>query len=718
MSDRSNLRLVVLAVLVFSLLGTLLARLAYLQLVSGDDYRAQAASNSTRDIVMPAVRGMVLDQQGRPLLANRISLVVSVDRRALAKEPDEGRAVLERLAGALGVSYDDIAGRLKPCGTEGAPPLPVCWNGSPYQPVPVAKDIPTRLALQIMERRTEFPGVQAQLESVREYPAPYGANAAHLLGYIGPVTEGILDGQNPNDPLRLRPTDLIGRSGLEAQYDATLRGTPSITTLTVDTAGRVVASRESSASTAGNYVVTNIDAALQSLVERELRSAIDRVREQGGAGETGAAVVVDVTNGHVLAMASYPTYDPQIWVGGISSEDFDKLISAKALTSNAWQGTFAPGSTYKVFTAAGAAMAGMDLGGEYDCPADYSVGQQVFRNFDSIGYGRITLARALEVSCNTVFYGIGDKLWQEQGGFYAPADAYDPVAAAAAAFGLGQRTGVDLPAEQPGRVFSRQSKQQNWADNKDTWCADAESGYPEVRKTDAKLADYFTALAVENCEDGFRWRQGDAVNGSIGQGDSLVSPLQLAMAYAAIANGGTLWQPQVARGIMSSTGGVVEEFAPVAKGKVEIPGQVIPFLQQSLPGVVSNGTAVGAFDGFPLGRIPVAAKTGSAQISGEDQIASWLAAYAPADKPRYAVVMMVTQGEQASGTTGPGVRGILEGIFGVRGSTIDPALSVFVGGQPAVGMPTVAADGTPLPPEQGDMPRSIDALMPGAWRRG
>ena len=717
MSDRSNLRLVVLAVLVFSLLGTLVARLAYVQLVAGDSYQAQAVNNRARDVVTPAVRGMVLDQLGRPLVANRVSLVVSVDRRALARQDDDGQAVLERLAAALGTTVEAISGRLMNCGTEGAPPLPVCWNGSPYQPVPVAKDVPSRLALQIMERRSEFPGVQAQLESVRDYPAPYGVNAAHLLGYIGPVTADQLTAQDERDPMRLRATDLVGRSGLEAQYDDVLRGTPSITTLSVDMAGRVVSSQETSAAVPGSYVVTNIDAHLQALVEAELSTAMDRVREQGGVGESGAAVVVDTTNGHVLAMASYPTYSPQIWVGGITTADFQRLIDEKALGSNAWQGTFAPGSTYKVFTTVGAVMAGIDIKGDFDCPSTYETGTQVFRNFDEIGYGKISLARALEVSCNTVFYGIGDALWAQQGGFDAPPDAYDPIAGAAKALGLGQRTGIDLPAEAAGRIFSRQVKRQTWDENRETYCADARSGYPEVRKTDPELADYFTALAVENCEDGFVWRRGDAVNASIGQGDTAITPLQLAMAYAAIANGGTLWQPQVARGIMSSTGQVLEEFAPVSRGTVDVPSGAIAFLQQSLPGVMTSGTAAPAFEGFPLDVIPVAGKTGSAQISGEDQVASWLAAYAPADAPRYAVVMMVTQGETASGTTAPGVRGILEGIFGVRGSTVDPARSVLLGGQPAVGMPRVAPDGTPSPPEGPLSPEVLDTPATAAVRR-
>ncbi|MCX6434019.1 MAG: penicillin-binding protein 2, partial [Actinobacteria bacterium] len=170
MSERSNLRLLVLAVLVISLLGTLLARAFYLQVVGGAEYRAAAADNTVREVVEPAVRGLVLDQAGRPLVANRTSIVVTVDRQTLAAEKDDGAAVVRRLANILDMPVNKINDRLTPCGTEGAKPPPVCWNGSAYQPVPVVSDVDAQTALTIMERRREFPGVAARLEAIREYP--------------------------------------------------------------------------------------------------------------------------------------------------------------------------------------------------------------------------------------------------------------------------------------------------------------------------------------------------------------------------------------------------------------------------------------------------------------------------------------------------------------------------------------------------------------------
>lgn len=700
MSERSTLRLVVLGVLVLSLIGTLMARLFYLQLVAGESYRAAAASNSTRDVVTPAVRGLILDQRGRPLVANRISLVVSIDRTVLERQEDGGEQVLARLGEALGQTPSGIAMRLMPCGTEGAPKPPTCWDGSPYQPVPIAKDVDPETALQIMERRGEFPGVTAQLEAVREYPAPYDVNVAHTLGYVGPVTQEQLDAQGEStDPARLRIRDLVGRNGLEAQYDTELRGVPGITTLAVDTAGRVTGTVSETEAVPGNYVVTNIDANLQKVVEDQLVAAVERARSFGNAGDSGAAVVIDVKTGGVLAMASYPTYDPNIWVGGITTADYEELLESQALSSNAFQGTFAPGSTFKVVTTAAAANEGYNLFDTYNCPGSYEIGSQTFRNFESEGFGPISLARALEVSCNTVFYRIADEMWLKGGGNDASTDAPDPIADMAAQFGLGERSGIDLPGEAAGLVSGRQEKERIWEERRDQWCADAQSGFPNTREEDPELADYYTALAKENCLDGFRWRNGDAINASIGQGDTSVTPLQIALAYAAIANGGTLYQPQVAKAIVSSKGEVIREFPPIARSQVDVADGGIEFLKETLPGVTANGTGASAFEGFPLEEIPIASKTGSGQVYGDTTTTAWYASFAPADDPQYAVVMMVTEGGTGAATVGPSVRAIYDAIFGVTGSSIDPSASVLVGGGPSDTLPVVRPDGTPVSPD-------------------
>ncbi len=693
----------ILGVLVLSLLGTLVTRLMYLQLLSGESYRAAAQSNTSREVVNPAVRGLIVDQVGRPLVSNRTSMVVTINRVTLEREADGGKRVIKRLAKALEIPAEQISDRLMTCGEEGAKPPPVCWNGSPYQPIPITNDVKPVTALEIMENRTEFAGVIARLDALRIYPTPFNVNAAHILGYLGPVTEQQLDEQGNSKAFdRLRRTDVVGRSGLEAYYDSVLRGTPAVTTLEVDTGGRVTGTVDERPAVPGRYLVSTIDARLQSVVEKQLVDAVQRAQEQGYPGDSGAAVVIDVRNGHVLAMASYPTYDPTIWVGGVTKKQFEALMSSDSLSSNAIQGLYAPGSTFKVVSTAAAGKEGLNLYGEYKCPNRVKLGSQIFRNFESAAYGKITLARALEVSCNTVFYGIADEFWIRGGGPDSTKASPDPIADVARMFGLGSKTGIDLPGESTGQVSSRLFKGANWEAKKDVWCRNAVEGYPETRKTDPKLADYFTALDKENCADGFRWREGDALNAAIGQGDTAVTPLQLAMVYAAIANGGTVYEPQVVKGIMSPDGKVVEEVKPKVKSKVAVPKATIKFLQNTLPGVTTDGSGETPFEGFPLDQIPVASKTGSAQVTGNKVSTSWFASYAPADKPRYAIVMMVTQGGTGSRTSGPSVRGIYEAIFGITGEVVNPADSVFVGGAPRKDLPVIRPDGTPVSPQGKD----------------
>ncbi len=428
-------------------------------------------------------------------------------------------------------------------------------------------------------------------------------------------------------------------------------------------------------------------------------AAGQRAQGQGYLGDSGAAVVVDVRNGQVLAMASYPTYDPGIWVGGVTPKQYKSLIKSDSLASNTTQGLFAPGSTYKVVSTAAAGEQGYSLYSDYECPKNVKLGTQVFRNYESAAYGQISLARALEVSCNTVFYGLADRMWESAGGNEATRDSADPIADTASRFGFGTPTGIDLPGESAGRVAGRGCKVQNWEAKRDTWCENAISGYPDTRKTDPKLADYFTALDKENCADGFRWREGDALNAAIGQGDTVVTPLQMAMAYSAIANGGTVYEPRLIKAVVGSDGTVINRIEPSVKSTLDLPKSTIKFLKDSLPGVTTDGSGKTPFLGFPLNKIPVASKTGSAQVTGDKVSTSWFASYAPANKPRYAVVMMVTQGGTGSQTSGPSVRKIYESLFGINGKNINPNRSVLVDGEPLKSLPIIRPDGTPVAPK-------------------
>lgn len=710
MGERSNLRLIVLGVLFMSMLATLGGRLFELQVARADEFKVRAEDNRTRAVITAPQRGFILDQAGRPMVSNRSTLVVTVDRTVLRKQEDKGEAVLGRLAQLLDQPVASIQDRLKLCGTEGAK-AGVCWNGSAVQPIPVAQDVSTDIALQIMEQAKNFDGVSAQVEQVRQYANVYGANAAHLLGYLGPVSEEELAEQQQLLPSErtLRRNDLIGRAGLESKYDEYLRGQPGVRTLLVDKSSNVVGIESEQDPIAGNHLVTTIDSRLQKVVEDQLAAAIARARDtvdkttgRRYRADSGAAIVMDVTNGHVLAMASYPTYDPTVWVGGISSTEYARLTdkdSGEPLLFRPTQGLFPPGSTFKVISTATALKNGWTSSSRIGCPSSLVVAGRTMRNFESRPYGSMSLAEALEVSCNTVFYKVGYDLWLRDGGLRPNANPEEAMLAMAKSFGLGTKTGIDLPRESRGQVVGRQERIRSYELNKDTWCRRGQEGYPELAKSDPARARYLQAIAKENCADGDLFRGGDAALFAIGQSETLVTPLQIATVYSALANGGTLWKPQLAKAVVDINGKLVKEFAPQANGKLPLSKADINYINSGLVKVVNTGSAAWRFVGFPLNEIQVAAKTGTAQMGGSKQDTSWFASFAPAQKPKYMVLMMVSQGGTGSGTSAPSVRAIYEAIYGIAGSTIDPARSVLDGGEPKTSLPQFRSDGTPLTPE-------------------
>lgn len=714
----SGRRLVVLHVLVVSLLLTLGGRLYYLQIHEGQHYAQAAASNRIRQVITPAPRGDIVDRNGVKLVTNTTSLVVSVSRTELNKQPDGGRQLLTSLAYLLGKPVDEISGRTKLCGESGAPPAPRCWNGSPYQPIPVAVDATAQMALQVLERREQFPGVSAQLTAVRNYPHPGRVNAAHLLGYVGPITEQELQrrreqaaaeleqaGTALGDQARalsisqqVRGTDLVGRAGLEREYENDIRGSAGVRSLAVDHDGNVTGTVDEVDPVSGNTVVTSIDARLQAAAEQELAAAIHTARSKRDpvtgrhfAADAGAVVVLDVTNGQVMAMASYPTYDPQVWVGGISSEQYAQITGEQAnypMISRATQGQYAPASTFKVVTLPAAIQrGGYPIDARYDCTGSYSIPGRTINNYESRAYGLISLEKAINVSCDTIFYRWAYEMYQREGGMFVPpnpegdpqsaqqaseqADQRDAMLETAASFGVGQPTGVDLPDEASGRIPGREWKLNYWRNTRDSNCAAARTGYPAIAASDPARAGYLQQLARENCDQGNVYRPGDAVNFSIGQGDVLTTPLQMTRVYAAIANGGTLWAPQVARAVVTPEGQLVRALAPHAQASVKLRPQVLRLLQESLASTTVRGTSSGAFGkaNFPLWRIPVASKTGTAEVYGK-QSTSWLASYAPANKPRYAVLAMVSQGGTGATTAAPLAAKIYQHMFGVDGQGV------------------------------------------------
>ncbi len=699
---RSRLRLVVIQALVFSLFATLFVRLYYLQVVSGEKYSAQAAAQSVREIVDQPQRGLIVDDQGRPLVTNRLSWVVSVDRGVLNRmEPKQAQKLLVRLAGVV----DDRAVRLKKklisCGTEDAQ-VGVCWNGSPFQPVPIASDVDQSVALRIQEQPEDFPAVVVNQQWVRSYPRPFGVNAAHLLGYLSPITEGELDVANNDGDRSVNGASSVGRAGVEKEYDAWLRGMPGYQSVTVDAMGRVLGDDEALASQPGDTLVTSIDAKVQSVVEEQLNEAItvargtlDKVTGRNYVADSGAAVVLEAKTGRVVAMASQPTYDPGLWVGGITKKQLTRLYSKEAgepLLGRATQGQFAPGSTWKPFMTAGALTNGYTTDASLNCSPSVQVGNRAFKNYESGSYGYISFAKALEVSCNTFFYRIGLDYWQRFGSDVADVDARDPLVEEAKKFGFGRETGIDLPGEAPGRIADRTWKRSYFESQKDYYC-----GVADQTQEKAGVSDFVYKFAREFCIEGFAYRAGDAVNFAIGQGDTIVTPLQLAQGYAAIANGGTLYAPRIGKAVVAPDGTVIRRIAPKETGKVDVPPGIVGYIDEALQGVTRTGTMSWRMIGFPLEEVPIRSKTGSAEVYGK-QSTSWVASYSE----DYVVIMMVSQGGTGSGTSGPHVRAIWESLYGIEGEEVRPAEAAIPGTTLPKELPNFRKDGSILPPARGD----------------
>ncbi|HEY6747619.1 MAG TPA: penicillin-binding protein 2 [Mycobacteriales bacterium] len=676
----TGVRLAVIRVVVVSLLLTLGARLYYLQVLDQDKLTQTANRQHTREVILAAPRGAVVDDRGRPLVTNRSSLVVTVNRAELQAEEDDGAAVLQRLSKLITVPAAELAKRITPC-AKGVPRP--CWNGSPYQPVPVVTDTTPNVVLTIEERQEDYPGVSAESQTLRQYPN--GSLAAHSLGYVGPVNQDELDAARKQGRTDLNLNAQIGRAGLEKTYDPDLRGTDGVRYVTVDNRGTVLGTQRETAPQRGNTLVTSIDRDVQRIADKALSDEIAKRRTQTDkSGQpykapSGAAVVMDPRTGRVIALSTTPTYDPTVFVGGISKTELARLTDEAAgtpLVSRAVQGQFAPGSTFKLSSVSAEIMSGRSpLDGTYSCPGSLKVGNATKNNFEGRGIpGTIDLRIALAKSCDTIFYGFAQTDWYSDeariDGGQKPAETLQRMARA---FGFGSAPGIDLPAgeQTSGRIVDRTFKKSRWDANKAQYCADARRGYPE--ETDQTRRSFLTRLAAENCSDGWRFQVGDAANLAIGQGETTVSPLQLAAAYSALVNGGTLWEPRLGRAVLDPDGKVVRQIPSKARGKVPVSRPVLDYIKSSLAFTPANGASgSAAFAGFPLDKVLVGGKTGTAEVFGK-QDTSWFASWAPADRPaRYVVVAMIEQAGLGAQAAAPVARAIYEGIYGLNGKK--PAL--------------------------------------------
>ena len=666
MRDRSTLSLFVVQIFVASLMLALFGRLFYLQIADGPRYQEAALDIQSRDIVTPALRGLIVDNEGNLLATNRAGLMITADRSVLDKLEDKGSSVLTRVARILKLDYNDVYARTRLCGELAEGERNGCWNGNRYQPIPITKEASENQVLSILEQSDLYPGIGAQPVSIRYYPSYAGERATHVLGYVGPITEADL---NNEAGIRYYRNEFIGKSGIEFVYDRYMRGSAGVKTVIVDRKEAVTQESRNTPSVPGNHLVVNINAKLQSVVEQELKSAVLRARSAGYRGDAGAAIVLDVNTGGVLAMASYPDYDLNIWENGITVKQAKELYSEATgvpALSRAIQGGFAPASTFKVVSLAAAVEAGYSLKDTYNCPGQVEIGNRIFKNFEGKAAGRIDMTTAMAISCDSIWYQIAYDEWVRDGGLKPKPNRNDYFFKTAAAFGVGKQTGIDLRSESAGRLPNREWKIARYEENKDFYC-----NY-EKRAKKSQLTTYLIEIARENCLDGDKVRAGDMVNFSIGQGDVLMTPLQMAVMYSAIANGGKFVVPQIAKAIVKPNGKVVKRFEPKTNGELQIKKSTLKFLQNSLRAVVTSGTAKGAFAGL---GVEVSGKTGTGQVFGRNldgsakDDTSWFASYGPTKNPQYAVVMMVSQGGFGASTSGVGVRRIYENIFGTNGKT-------------------------------------------------
>jgi penicillin-binding protein 2 len=642
--DRLTLRLSIFGVLMVAAFVALFSRVWYLQVLESDKYRTLAQENRVRLVHSEPPRGRILDRNGKVLVENRQTFALTIDREVFDPLPRrQKKRLIRSLAELTHVDASLIRQNLGDT------------TVSPYKPVAVVTDVSEGAASRIDENHEDFPSVGVGDIPLRRFPQ--GNLAAHILGYVGEISpEHLKSDQFKDVKPRYFPGDLVGRDGVEYTYDRFLRGKPRIEKVIVNSSGDIIADRIKQFEDPGDDLVLSVDAGIQKVTERALKAGIDTARGAGYAAPGGAALVMDPSNGDVIAMASLPNYDPRILADGITNKEFASLGARTpenpnddALFNRAIQGQRPPGSTFKVVTAGAALSTGVvGLYDQIECPGsrvfppEGGPGSVIFNNWTSQHFGYIGFETSLEISCDTFYYELG---WRMETEFGPPesrgGDGTERFQKYARRSGFDHETGIDLPNEADGRVPDNQ------------WCKDNKDiGY---------------------CPDG--WVPGYTVNMAIGQGDLIVTPIQLAVAFSAIANGGTVWQPQLADSLSNlnelEQPEVVKEFEDRAVAKLPLDSTQIGVIQEGLELVISGGegTASGAFSGFPLDEFPLAGKTGTAEVDGGTRNDAWFVAYGPTDSPRYLVAVAVEDAGHGGETAAPIARQIFEGIFGIDKET-------------------------------------------------
>ena len=666
MNETGRYRMRVLAIIGLSMFAALGARLWYLQVMVSEQAMATARSNITRVIAVPAPRGRIQDVHGRTLVGNRLTTVLTMNRNELDEsgfDKDERLEVLTEIA----VEINRSGHLMKVTDVVRALADPSYGN---YDDIPIAHDVGEDLLVFFGERPNQFPGVRVAQSTVRSYL--YGDLATHVLGWVGPINDAELRMRRPSDGKEYRLRDQIGKAGVELMFEDDLRGQAGRKVVEVDRLGEVVRERHDLfvPPIPGDDLMLSIDVDVQYLVERELERSVHlaRTREPDADPDRpgqllpaydapgGSVVVLDPRVGDVVAMASFPSYDPNDSIGGFSFDQWAELndpANDLPMFNRAIQGEYAPGSTFKLFTAHAAWHEGVfgvgaipradelwDDPGAYvlrSCgdvdPTDPPPGCR-YRNAGEKQYEAVDLVRSLTVSSDVYYYQIGESI------YINPGHPDTAVQDAAASYGMGLETGVTLPFEQDGYLPTPHNRRQRHEVNP--------VAFPE-----------------------WGWSTGDNVITAIGQGEVLVTPLQLGNAFATFANDGVRYAPNVVARIVDRNGTVVREFGPRELSTVDIDDGFRRRVLNGLAGVTAHeeGTAYWAFNSratggiyFPLDEYPVAGKTGTAEVRGKADT-SIFTAFGPVEEPTHAIVAVLEEAGFGSSVAAPLVARILAPVF-------------------------------------------------------
>jgi len=608
-----------LAGLTVVLVAVILFRLWYLQVLSGAQFEAQANDNRLRSLKVVAPRGAILDRDGRVLVENRPGLSVGV--RPMDVTTGRLDEVVSRLADVLKVPEGRIRKKLRASTGLTIRQLDSHEGSGGYDLVIVAEDVTRAMVSRILERKALFPGVEVRKDYIRAYPM--GTMAAQVLGHLGEISREQLKERQYKG---YAAGDVIGQGGVESTYDRWLRGRDGVTKIEVDAMGRPKSSEPVAGGRLpepGDSLVLTLDADVQKKAEAALRYGIELAHRDGQwAANGGAAVVMDVRNGQLLGLASYPTFDPAVWTDGLSDTEWERLSDPQAnqpLVSKAFQGVYAAGSTFKAIDAVAALEEGVIVPStRYYCNGRYppsgDIGGSHWNCWTPYGHGSPDLVAALAQSCDVYFYNVGYAFYNRPG---------TELADWAKRFGLGRTTGLDVPGEVKGLVPTPEWREKYFEDEVD------------------KL-----------------WKPGNSILLAIGQGDLQVTPLQMAVAYAAIANGGTVVQPHLGLKVVSPEGKLVRK-VDAASRKVAVSGETLSAVRAGLRAAATEGTSAAVFASYP---VAVAGKTGTAEVYGKGDYA-WYASYAPADDPKYVVVVLVEQGGHGGTVAAPAARMIYDALF-------------------------------------------------------